>query len=201
MPIRESATTEDHTPFTYRTADITKSVTYMGTFDTYSGGGYLFDVDIEPANAVSSVLKLKNQDWLDTKTHALFVEVLLMNANTMLFSRLQVLFEFPSFGDVFTDIVVETSNVYPYVNTLDYVVLLLQVLFIIVTFGRFILLIIAGIQSRCRCFLDRNHVVQILTIAVSFTAIGCFLMQIISTINGLNTLHVEEGKKKKTKTS
>ncbi|XP_033759689.1 polycystin-2-like [Pecten maximus] len=148
---------------------------------------------MEPIDAVSSLLEIKQHNWLDKKTRAMFVEVLLMNTNTMLFTQLLVVFELPAIGGIFTKIEVETSNLYPYRNTLGISILVLQALFILITVVRFISLIITGIRSKCRCFLDRKHVVQLITVAVSVTAVVCHIMRSIRMINALNTLHVEDG--------
>ena len=87
-------------------------------------------VDIGPKQslAIDYIAALKLYNWIDKHTRAVFVDIMLYNANTNLFSAAKVVFELPPIGGVHLTSRVESSNLFMYVTQWDYLVLLLQVL-------------------------------------------------------------------------
>ncbi|XP_071110902.1 polycystin-1-like protein 3 [Haliotis cracherodii] len=104
-------------------------VVVEGTFGYYGDGSYIESWNQDRRHASSRKIFLEREKWLDSQTRALIVEASLYNPNVRLFTRLQVLFEFPTLGDVQFAIDAKTARLYPYVNVWDYLILLLQVLF------------------------------------------------------------------------
>lgn len=74
-----------------------KSYPYQGTYSSYAGGGYQINLN----NLNNMNLKhLQENNWIDQKTRAIFMEFALMNVNIDSFMYGVVLFEFLPSGNV-----------------------------------------------------------------------------------------------------
>lgn len=126
--------------------------------------------------------------WIDNKTRAVIIDAVSFNANTRLFSHVKVVFEFPATGGVFTSSEIWSSNLYPYVESLDYVVLGVQLLFIAVFFIRIIMIIIQAAKLKKRCCFSIKIWVGFLDIFLSMTAIIFYILRIDQTISALERI-------------
>ncbi|KAK3787396.1 hypothetical protein RRG08_032353 [Elysia crispata] len=80
-----------------------------GHYDTYGGGGYISNLDINLMVAKAIVKEMKDQFWIDRQTRAVFLEFTLYCANTNRFAYVILLAEFPPTGGV-----VPFVNIYPF---------------------------------------------------------------------------------------
>ncbi|GFR75987.1 polycystic kidney disease protein 1-like 2 [Elysia marginata] len=71
-----------------------------GHYDTYGGGGYISNLDINLMVAKAITKELKEQFWIDRQTRAVFLEFTLYCANTNRFAYVILLAEFPPSGGV-----------------------------------------------------------------------------------------------------
>ncbi|GMI03856.1 hypothetical protein TrVE_jg2530 [Triparma verrucosa] len=69
---------------------------------TYPGGGQVIELDNDLQNVTETWDKVKNHDFLDSATRAIFVNVNMYNANVDLVSATKFSIEFSSAGAVFT---------------------------------------------------------------------------------------------------
>lgn len=183
-----------HSPYQHRSEDFTGSPTQLGQLGSYTGSGYLIDLDFEPTKAVTSLLRLQSNNWLDDKTRALFVETLLVNRNNMLFSHIQIILEFPSVGGVFANTEVISARLYPYITTFDYFILILQVIFAVIVIARVFALVISAVQKRLRGFATLERLREIVDLGLSIAVITFFVLKFTSTVTNLNRLRHEDGK-------
>ncbi|XP_069103974.1 polycystin family receptor for egg jelly-like isoform X2 [Argopecten irradians] len=181
------------TPYRYHYTSPEETPTYWGLFGTYGASGYLVDLDILPDEAINVVRDLKNDGWLDQKTRALFIEICLMNRNNRLFTQVKIVFELPSTGRVFMNTQVVSANLYPYTNTFDFIVLALQLIFVVTIFIRLVSLIVKVIKTRGHSLTTTSQVLDILHLGVSIAAVVYFFMRFTDTISVLNTLRQDTG--------
>ncbi|XP_033730017.1 uncharacterized protein LOC117319295, partial [Pecten maximus] len=180
-------------PYRYHHNNDKETTTYTGHLGTYGSGGYLIDLDIVHSKTTDLVNNLKNGAWLDERTRVLFIEACLVNRNNMLFTQVQLMFEFPGTGGIFTKTTVVSSNLYPYTNTFDYIILFLQILFVISIFVRFVFVVVKAMKTRCHSLITTGQVIDMFHLGVSVTAIVCLVMRLTSTIAVLNTLRIDIG--------
>ncbi|XP_069102137.1 uncharacterized protein [Argopecten irradians] len=181
------------TPYRYHYTNPNEAPTYWGLFGTYSTSGYLVDLDIMPDEANTLGKDLKNNGWLDQKTRAIFIEICLMNRNNRLFTQVQIVFELPSTGGVFMNTKVVSANLYPYTNTFDFIVLGLQLMFVVTIFIRLVSLIVKMIKTRGHSLARASQVFDILHLGVSIAAMVYFVLRFTSTMSVLNTLRQDTG--------
>ncbi|XP_033759296.1 polycystic kidney disease 2-like 1 protein [Pecten maximus] len=181
------------TPYRYHHNNDKEMPTYTGYFGTYGSGGYLTDLDIVPTKTIDLINNLTNGAWLDERTRVLFVEACLVNKNNMLFTQVQIMFEFPGTGGIFTKTTVVSSNLYPYTDTFDFIILFLHVLFVITVFVRFVFVVAKVIKTRGHSLVTAIQVIDVLHLGVSATAIVCLVMRLTGTIAVLNALNLDMG--------
>lgn len=187
-------TNEEHYSYTYKTADDTESLFHIGNVAEYNGGGYVRDIGPTHNSAANSLKSLREQVWIDEKTRALFVDAVLLNGDTMLFSHVKVVFELPSFGGVIPTFRSTTSNLYPYIDSLDYMILLFQIIFIVIIFVRIVLLIISIFKTKCSCFSSLGTWILLLEISLSIAAVVVYILRIDQTIEAIERVFNDIGK-------
>ncbi|XP_062621693.1 uncharacterized protein LOC134283266 [Saccostrea cucullata] len=74
----------------------------MGEYKTYSGGGYILKFVKDKVNAHLLLKELLDNNWIDRKTRAIFVEFTIYNPNVNLFTYSMYLVEFSEVGSAFT---------------------------------------------------------------------------------------------------
>ena len=84
------------------------SISYAGQVNTYSGGGYIYELRGSKEDILNSTEFLKSLKWIDSQTSAVFVEFSLFNPNINLFMYCSILFEITSAGSF-----VNTAQFYP----------------------------------------------------------------------------------------
>ncbi|XP_074648069.1 polycystin-1-like protein 2 isoform X2 [Tubulanus polymorphus] len=86
--------------WSYRTAIDLAGYPTSGVIATYSGGGYVADLGTTADQAYSNIQTLYDNSWIDRYTRAVFVEFVLINPNTNLYTTSAVIFEFISVGGI-----------------------------------------------------------------------------------------------------
>ncbi|KAJ8298917.1 hypothetical protein KUTeg_022977, partial [Tegillarca granosa] len=174
--------------FEYTDDSKTKSMPYSGIFATYSGGGYVVDLGPKQSLALSYIQKLKEGNWINENTRAVFVETLTYNANTRAFTHARVVIETPEIGGVFLTTYVWSANLYPYITSLDFVVLICQISFILIIFIRFILFLVMVCKTKGRCCTSMMTWVRLLEIILAIGSITSYILRIDNTITAIETL-------------
>lgn len=136
---------------------------------------------------------MEREKWLDSQTRALIVEASLYNPNVRLFTRLQVLFEFSTLGDVQFAIDAKTARLYPYVNVWDYLILLLQVLFALTVLIRMCKFCHSACCSRER-MLSLSTCVFVFEMLLSACGMIVYGVKIDRTIFVVEEIHNNPGK-------
>ena len=137
----------------------------------YDGGGYIADLGSTRSMSMTRLAELEKHTWLDTKTRVVFIESVLYNANTQLFSRVQTVFEIFSFGAVYKQMKVVSANLYRYVEAWDYIILAMQLLMSVVVCVRFIMVINNLLMLRCRYLLSMECLMRVSEVMLSIAAI------------------------------
>ncbi|XP_076435203.1 polycystin-2-like protein 1 [Babylonia areolata] len=155
----------------------------------YGPGGYRLSLHQTRWRALETVQRLQNQSWMDDRTRALQVEVNLFNPNTRLFTQAKVLLEYAPSGGCWSVVSLRSARLYPYVTPWDYVILLLQLIFIVVVVGRLCVIlkrICFPPAGSGRCWDGVG--VCLLEVLLSLTAIVTYIVRIDRTIIALERI-------------
>ncbi|KAI8515670.1 hypothetical protein Bbelb_064830 [Branchiostoma belcheri] len=87
----------------YSFASVSDSFPYVAKHGTYlSEGGYSATLGTEPEASQAAATFLQQHNWLDERTRAVFVELILYNPHANLFSVVTIVAEFTPLGAAFT---------------------------------------------------------------------------------------------------
>ena len=70
----------------------------MATLNTYKGGGYVMNFERSYRRTKRNLTRLREEDWLDLRTKAMFLEYTVYNPNANLFASIILTTEFPATG-------------------------------------------------------------------------------------------------------
>lgn len=77
-------------------------IAIVGEYNTYGGGGYIVNFEIDLINSKNVINELRKNNWIDRQTRAVFMEYTLYNANVNLFAYVIFLVELTETGKVVT---------------------------------------------------------------------------------------------------
>jgi polycystin 1L2 len=86
--------------FQYTSSIKLKSTPYSGDYNTYMGGGYLYQMEGSLGDIISNLTELQSVGWIDRQTRSIFIEFSLFNPNINLFSVSTILFEILPSGTI-----------------------------------------------------------------------------------------------------
>ncbi|CAF3980133.1 unnamed protein product [Rotaria sp. Silwood2] len=117
--------------FKYTTSDKLDTYIYIGQYETYSGGGYIYEFRGRLSDLKSNLSKLHQLGWIDDKTRAIFIQLTLYNPNVQLFTSVTFLVEFLSTGSISPTARFEPLNFYVFTSVLQLACTICYMFFII----------------------------------------------------------------------
>ncbi|KAJ8312342.1 hypothetical protein KUTeg_009715 [Tegillarca granosa] len=159
-----------------------------GLFAVYGVGGYSIELGPQRDLALSYVRSLRRLTWIDPYTRALFVEVVTMNGATRLHSVVKMTFELSSFGDINIKSDIMSSNLYPYLGPWDYIILMIQLIFILITIVRIVRFVISVYKLKINCLVTSSAWIELLRLVFCVTAIILYILRIDSTLSAIKQL-------------
>lgn len=180
--------------FHYQSPEAVKALTYFGHYAQYGGGGYQMQLGPKNSLVLQHVNELKNKSWIDGNTRAIFVDSNTFNANSRLFTHLKVVFEISEYGAITMQTVSKSSNLYPYVYPLDYVILCLQVIFVIIIIVKMVLFGINVFKLKKKCFVTFGIWIDLTEILCGILSIVFFILRIDKTIKAVDDINNSNGK-------
>ena len=168
-------------------------LSYIGLHGTYGPDGYYIDLGPKQSLVLDYVTLLQTYRWINDRTRAVFLDVVTYNANSGLFSSIKIVFEIPSFGGVTMAKVVWSANLYPYVYARDYLILMLQLIYVVVWLVRCVLLLIKLCRNRTKMLVTIGFYLRLLELILGATAIVCYILRIDATISSIASLKMTIG--------
>ena len=174
-----------YTPF----SDI-NSLSHTGQINTYSGGGYIFEMAGTNEYILNLTNYLNSLKWIDSQTSALFVEFTLFNPNINLFMFCLILFEITSVGSFVNTIQFNPIDLY-FINQSQFVsfTLIISILLMVFAVGLFLFEIKKLLEKGWKFFLDVYNYIDLAIFAFLWSAFSMFFLRlyesykIISQIN------------------
>ncbi|KAI8515539.1 hypothetical protein Bbelb_063520 [Branchiostoma belcheri] len=94
--------TRQDTPWNFTFVSLSDSFPFFGKHGTYFGGGYTTALGTTMTSSAALSAYLDQYNWLDERTRAVFVELILYNPHANLFSVVSAAVEFTQLGAAFT---------------------------------------------------------------------------------------------------
>ena len=171
-----------------------ESRTADGEYDFYDGGGYIVNLGNDEATAQNIIKSLELDNWIDRLTRAIIVEFALYNANTNLFTVAKVIVETPATGGILVLTRVESFRPYPYVEPWDFVLLVLQIVWLILVMYYIVTTSIKIVKERFTYFRGYWNFCQFVIITMCVGAIVTFILRITTIIYTVESLKNNAGR-------
>jgi hypothetical protein len=179
--------------FIYTQSSALQSLSYKGRVNTYSGGGYVFEMKENLFNTTKYLNKLK---WIDSQTSALFVEFTLFNPNINLFVYCSILFEIASSGSFINTNQFNSIDLYT-INQSQYFSfkLALGIIFMIFMLALFVIEVVKFFQLKgFNYFLQPYNYIDLALISFSWAAFSMFLYRLYASYEIDEKIHRNEFK-------
>ena len=181
--------------FTYTFPEKDLSSFVYGVLSSYHGGGYIVNLDLDLESAMTSLARLEYFNWVDRYTNLVVLEATMFNVHSRLFSRLKTYFEISPTGFIVSGQDADSTRLYPYVETGDYVTLAAQLLFIVIMIIRLVLFVHS--LSQCRLSMSAGTVgslcIQLIKLILGLGYIVCYVWRIDKTIYIIEVLMNNKG--------
>ena len=136
----------------------------IGTFSTYSGGGYVMNLNrsIEASNAI--VDQHQASSWLDIYTRAVHAEFVAYNPTINMVAAVTVTFELPPMGGVFKSFEVFTVSMYSSLRRHPAARIVGEVIAVILLIVMIFRVALVIIHDKCRYFADLAKVLDLILV-------------------------------------
>ena len=117
--------------FQYRSADDLNGYPVVGTYNSYWGGGYVYELRGQKMYLQGNITLLQKNNWIDRNTRAVIVEFSVFNPNINLISVGEIVVEFLPTGTIITSARFDPINLFTSLTTFTLACDVIYLLFII----------------------------------------------------------------------
>lgn len=153
----------------------------MGTYTTYKGGGYAINLGRAVERSVSLIGSLRDENWIDQLTRAVFFEFTIYNPNANLFASATFILEFLSTGAAISYHTIDVFLLYNYLGSFGIIVLVFQIAFVLFLIYYIVAEILQVKEQRGAYFRKFWNWNDILIISLSIVAIAMYAMRTVFT--------------------
>ncbi|ESP04004.1 hypothetical protein LOTGIDRAFT_156607 [Lottia gigantea] len=166
-----------HESWTFTSASDIWGYPISGYHNTYGGGGYIANLDINKLISFESLKELHAARWIDRHTRAVFFEFTLYNVNLNIFVYVTLLTEFPETGGA-----LNFKNVFPFRPSQHEganakYVLFCEIALLVYIIIYVIMIIIDLAKERLRYFRSFWNVVEVTMMAVAIITIAMYAIR------------------------
>lgn len=163
----------------------------VGVYNSYSGGGYIAELNINLDVSKAVLQELFSELWVDKNTRLLTLDFTVYNANTNLFCFSSLISEFPGTGGTITTAAVLPFRVYQYAGTLGNFVFFTELLFIFILAVAVVKLVLKMVKHGVKYLYDFWHVVDFVSLVTCFVAIAMYGLRKFSTEMALHRFRLD----------
>jgi hypothetical protein len=149
-------------------------VPVLGYYNTYSGGGYIAELDVNLDFTNRTMKELTDYLWIDRSTRAVFFEFTVYNADYNIFAYCMLAAEFPEVGGVMTMSSIYPFRIYHHIGTTGYYVIFCEVCFVLFLLAQMIRVIYHFYKLRLQFFRSTWLVLELVGIFLSLVAIAMY---------------------------
>ncbi|XP_060069517.1 polycystin-1-like protein 2 [Ylistrum balloti] len=193
QPLPEGYQLPESNPWKYRSSWELKTIPFVGTFASYSGGGYVKELPSDHYAANVTLNNLISQEWVDKHTRAIFFEFTSYNPNVDLFTVVVIIFEQSNIGNMLTYYQFFSSKLNHYDSDLGKFVAACESLFLLylVGFTYFEIKKFTKLQ-KAEYFSDTWSYFEIMIISLGYCTIGLFFQRLVM-VNSVLSEYRENG--------
>lgn len=100
-------------PWRYQSGEHIRTLTHQAVKESYDGGGYVADLGYNKESALEVISNLRDNNWADTLTAAVFIEFTLFDPSSSLFCSVRLVYERLQTGEAVTGGEVRSLSLYP----------------------------------------------------------------------------------------
>lgn len=178
--------------FTYTQPDI--QIPFFGRHEWYPRGGYLALLDDTYNDSVSTLNTLQLNNWIDLYTRAVFVEFGTLNANTNLFTFVELSLEFLITGDVVYRTEIQSIQLYRYLGGAGILNIAAELITLIFAIVVTVQEAINFKKEKKEYIKNMWNVITILAFFLFYVAVGLYVWKCLLTIKTVEDVKNEEGK-------
>ena len=116
--------------FQYQDSNSLQGLPIQGQYSTYDGSGYLYELRGQLSFIQGNLSLLKQMEWIDRQTRAVFIEFSVYNPNINLVMVSTILVEFLPGGSIFTSVRFDPLNLFSESGGIS-VKIILEIIFIV----------------------------------------------------------------------
>ena len=158
-------------PWKYQSRTELNTLSHKAVKNSYDGGGYVADLGYNKESASKVIRDLRDYNWVDTLTAALFIEFTLFDPSTSLFCSVRQTYEKLPTGEAVTAVDVRALTLYPSPDThLQSFYEVCELLFLLVIVVCFIVEAVKFFRQK-KYFQQMWNVVELILLVVSLLAV------------------------------
>ena len=188
-----NASTPLENAYRYSSALKLNGLPVWGELQMYAGGGYVAELDSDPAVTSQLLADLRQNDWLDLYTRAVFVEYTIYNPSMNLFGYMNGMIEFPASGAAMPRPRLTTFQVYSIVGGVSAVILAFSILFVIVIVYFIVVEILRFRKMGKAYFKNPWCLLEVVLLSISVAAIAMYALREIWGRYITNKIHEDKG--------
>ena len=192
--VPNSTFTDIYSAFQYTESSQINSYPTKGAFNTYLGGGYVFNMKGgDSALILNNTRILESLDWIDKQTAAVFVEFTLFNPNVNLFQYCQILFEILPSGNLVNSAQFNSIDLIDLNNSGLFTFKILMNLIYMIFIGIFMIVEIKQIVKLGRqYFCQFNNYLELIIIAFSWAAFSMYIYRLYSSYDIYKSIQTQK---------
>ena len=167
---------------------------FWANLATYDGGGYVATLGDTIEEAIARVERLRQTNWVDQYTRAVFMEFAILNANSNLFTMVTLVFEFPPIGSAWRYQSFETIKLYRYIGATGLVTLLLEIVCFLFFLTVIYRIIKRFIKEGWKLVVSLIGITQIFVMVAFVTAAALYTVRSFWTVSTLEEVMNNRGK-------
>ena len=178
--------------FTYTQPDI--AIPFFGQMEWYPRGGYLAHMANTLNESTDIIEDLKENEWLDIYTRAIFVEFGTLNANTNLFTFVEVCIEFLVTGDIIYRKEIQSIQLYRYLGGAGILNICAEILTLLFAIIITVQEIRHFIKEKMAYIKNTGNVVTVISFVLFYTAVGLYIWKSLLTMSTVEDVKNNAGK-------
>ena len=169
--------------------------TVQGFHGFYPARGFVANLGKYMSKVLKTLGVLRENNWIDRLTKALIIDTVTYNANTNLFTRIRVVIEQPSIGNIVIQGQIRSFVLYTYIGNSGMVTLLLQFAWLIVMIYMTVKMV-KGIVKQRKAYFTSNYWNMWRCIGLMFAVLAAvtFIVKVIFAMKLIERVKTEFGK-------
>jgi polycystin 1L2 len=167
-----------YSAFQYRTATDLDGYPLIGLYNTYWGGGYVYEMRGQKSYLVGNLTLLQKNGWIDRQTRAVIVEFTVYNPNINMFAVAEIIFEFLPSGTILKSARFDPISLLNHYTGFALFTLVCDIIYVIFIIYFMVTEIRAVIKNGAKYLLEFWSLVELAIICFSWAAVAMYAYRV-----------------------